>query len=92
LLVGMHPDEATDAIVDFAVAHNKPFVVLPCCVCAEQFPDRKLKNGQAVKSFDEFVGYLMAKHPGNEQAKMGYLGPNLVIFNRMLTPSAPQDH
>jgi hypothetical protein len=27
-------------IVDFALAHNKCFAVVPCCVFPEQFPDR----------------------------------------------------
>lgn len=33
-VVGMHPDQATDAIVDFALACSKPFAVVPCCVFA----------------------------------------------------------
>ena len=31
-LVGLHPDEATEAIVDCALANRKPFAVVPCCV------------------------------------------------------------
>ena len=31
-VIGLHPDEATEAIVDCALAHNKPFAVVPCCV------------------------------------------------------------
>jgi hypothetical protein len=83
LLVGVHPDEATDEIVDFGISHQKPFVILPCCVCEDQFPERKLKSGNAVRTFSEFIEYLMEKHPDNEQVRMGYLGPNLVIFNEM---------
>ena len=32
LLVGMHPDEATDVIVSEAIKRNISFVVCPCCV------------------------------------------------------------
>lgn len=32
LVIGMHPDQATDAVVDFAVEHRKSFAVVPCCV------------------------------------------------------------
>lgn len=32
LLVGMHPDQATEPLVDYALQHRKPFVVVPCCV------------------------------------------------------------
>jgi len=37
LLVGMHPDEATDVIIIEAARRNVPFVICPCCVkpCAE---------------------------------------------------------
>ena len=33
-VVGLHPDQATEAIVDFAVSRRKPFAVVPCCVFA----------------------------------------------------------
>lgn len=32
LVVGLHPDQATDSIVDFALQHSKSFAVVPCCV------------------------------------------------------------
>lgn len=32
LVVGMHPDEATDHIIAYAAKHRVPFVVCPCCV------------------------------------------------------------
>jgi hypothetical protein len=32
LLIGMHPDEATDVIVTEAIKRNIPFCVVPCCV------------------------------------------------------------
>ena len=28
----MHPDEATEPIVDKAISERKPFAVVPCCV------------------------------------------------------------
>ena len=42
LLVGLHPDQAVGAIVDFALTFNKPFAVLPCCVYSKHFPKRHL--------------------------------------------------
>ena len=42
LVVGLHPDEATDAIVDAALAAGKPFAVVPCCVFPSLFPHRRL--------------------------------------------------
>jgi len=32
LIVGLHPDEATDVIVVSACRHDKKFYVVPCCV------------------------------------------------------------
>jgi hypothetical protein len=41
-LVALHPDEATDAVVDAAVALRKPFCVVPCCVFSRLFPNRRV--------------------------------------------------
>ena len=30
-LLALHPDEATEAVVDAALALQKPFLVVPCC-------------------------------------------------------------
>ena len=35
-VVGLHPDEATEAIVDWALANGRSFAVVPCCVFARQ--------------------------------------------------------
>lgn len=32
IIVGLHPDQATDAIVDCALQLGKPFAAVPCCV------------------------------------------------------------
>ena len=38
LLVGMHPDEATDVIIVEAAKRGVPFVVCPCCVKPSALP------------------------------------------------------
>jgi hypothetical protein len=43
VVVGMHPDEATEPLVDFAIGLNKPWAVVPCCVFAHAFPGRTLR-------------------------------------------------
>lgn len=39
-IVALHPDEATGSIVETAVEHKIPFVVVPCCVFSRLFPER----------------------------------------------------
>lgn len=40
LIIGLHADGATEAIVDAALLYNKPFVVVPCCVFPNLFHQR----------------------------------------------------
>ena len=39
-IVALHPDEATESIVDVCVKYQKPFVVVPCCVFSRLLPNR----------------------------------------------------
>ncbi|OQR96761.1 hypothetical protein ACHHYP_13619 [Achlya hypogyna] len=80
LLLGMHPDEATDVIVDVALAHNKPFAIVPCCVFAEEFPDRRTPSGDPVTTYDSLVEYLMAKHPQVQSHFLPFDGRNRVLY------------
>ena len=40
ILIGMHPDQATEHMVEFCLRNKKPFAVFPCCVCYKQFQQR----------------------------------------------------
>lgn len=42
VIVGMHPDQATEPIVDFAITHRKPFAIVPCCVFPKENPHRRV--------------------------------------------------
>jgi len=48
----MHPDQATESIVDFALHFNKPFAVIPCCVFPRLFPNRFVVKRTVVSSQD----------------------------------------
>ncbi|KAF9174898.1 hypothetical protein BGX20_009302 [Mortierella sp. AD010] len=61
ILIGMHPDQATEPIVEMALKHGKPFAVVPCCVFAHENPHRRLLNGGEVNTTVDFVQYLMEK-------------------------------
>ncbi|EQC25315.1 hypothetical protein SDRG_16811 [Saprolegnia diclina VS20] len=78
-LVGMHPDEATEPIVDMALRLNKPFAVVPCCVMSRLFPNRECNNGK-VATYDEFVAYLKAKDPRIHSTFLPFAGKNQVVY------------
>ena len=44
--MGMHPDEATESIVDVALACRKPFAIVPCCVFYKSNVGRELDGEQ----------------------------------------------
>ena len=81
-MYGMHTDQATEPLIDFAIHHNIPFAVVPCCVFASETPGRKLRNGACVGSYEDFIMYLLEKDPGIEKVGLGFEGRNTVLFNR----------
>ncbi|KAF9987821.1 hypothetical protein BGZ65_001675 [Modicella reniformis] len=42
ILVGLHPDQATEPLVKAAIKTGKPFAVIPCCVFGRDNPHRRL--------------------------------------------------
>lgn len=38
LVCGMHPDQGTDHIIQYALKHRKPFAVCPCCIMPSAVP------------------------------------------------------
>ncbi|CAJ1343963.1 unnamed protein product [Effrenium voratum] len=62
LILGFHPDQATEACIDLALTLQRPFAVCPCCVFPKEFPQREL-HGQKVKTYPDFIEYLQQKHP-----------------------------
>jgi hypothetical protein len=79
-IIGMHPDQATEAIVDFALALDKPFALLPCCVFSELFPNRRAPDGSFVKNYSDFVDHLCSKSPLIRVEQLSFEGKNTVIF------------
>ena len=83
LLLGMHPDQAAGPIVEFAVAFNKSFAVVPCCVYSDEFSKRKLQNGKRVTSYDDLCQYLIElAEPGEiQQCIIPHLkGKNVCLY------------
>ena len=96
-LVGMHPDAATESIVDFALEAGKPFAVVPCCVFAIDFPQRRGADGRPIDTHGAFVRYLQAKAPDRiHTATLAFEGKNVVVYSRgglppSCGPSTPEE-
>ena len=85
IMTGMHPDQATEAIIDTAMRLGKPFAILPCCVMPKLFPHRMQKRhkNQPVRSHSTFCQYLMDKAPPGCTFQVHHLpfnGRNKVIY------------
>jgi len=79
-IVGLHPDQATEAIVDCALQWRKPFAIVPCCVYPSLFPDRRLQAGQGVVSYGGFLKYLKEKDSRIQSARLPFKGRNKVLY------------
>ncbi|KAJ3040131.1 hypothetical protein HDV00_011455 [Rhizophlyctis rosea] len=80
IFIGMHADQATEPIIDQALACSKPFAVLPCCVFPRENPHRRLKGGGDVVLYEEFVQYLVEKDGRIRRGYLPFEGRNLVLY------------
>jgi hypothetical protein len=83
ITVGIHPDQAAGDIVDFALASNKPFAIIPCCVYAKQFPKRRLENGSPVQSYDQLIQFIMQKDPSIKSTELNFQGKNILLYKKI---------
>lgn len=82
LVIGMHPDEATESIIDNAIKSGKPFAVVPCCVFPSLFPDRLKRDGSTVRSYDDFIAYLQHKSDKIQRSQLiDVIGRNVVLYS-----------
>jgi hypothetical protein len=79
-LLGLHPDECTEDILDMALRMNKKVAIIPCCVFPSLFPLRKLCRGKVVQSYDDFLEYLLEKDDRLRRATLPFDGKNQVIY------------
>lgn len=47
--------------------------MVPCCVFPSDFPDR-MHEGMNVKSYDQFLAYLLTKHSNIRQDELPFVG------------------
>ncbi|GKY99478.1 hypothetical protein MPSEU_000902000 [Mayamaea pseudoterrestris] len=83
LIVGLHADGATEAIVNVALKYKKTFVVVPCCVFPNIFPQRMVhQNGELipVRTVEAFCQYLLDKDVRFQCTQLPFEGRNTVIY------------
>jgi hypothetical protein len=79
LVLGIHADSATEAIVQAALHYRKPFCVVPCCVFPNLFHQRVYRQ-QPVRTYEQFCDYLQSLHPRFERAVLPFEGRNIAIY------------
>lgn len=84
IIIGMHADSATEAIVDAALQNKRPFVTIPCCVFPRLFSQRTIQgpDGTTVKvrSHEQFCQYLLEKDHRCVQEVLPFEGRNVAIW------------
>ena len=82
-IVALHPDEATDAIVDLAVQLRIPFVIVPCCVFFRLFSHRRkpTNSSEPVSTYQDLLEYLMAKHESIQRTTLPFEGANTILWS-----------
>jgi hypothetical protein len=81
VLVGLHPDQATDPIMDIGFALNLPWVIVPCCVFPSLFTQRQLQpSGRVVRTYDDLCEYILQRDPGVKEATLPFRGRNRVFY------------
>lgn len=72
LILGMHPDEATDVAMAYALERGLPYAVVPCCVKPMVWPFGGHEYG-------DWLSHL-ARKGGSRQAALPITGRNVVLF------------
>ncbi|CAD7925494.1 unnamed protein product [Amoebophrya sp. A25] len=81
LVIGMHVDGAAEAMIDYALAANKAFALVPCCTCSKLFPNRRHpRTGKLIKSYVDLIEYLLAKNDEIRVSCIDFEGKNLVLW------------
>ncbi|KAL3776505.1 hypothetical protein ACHAWO_001028 [Cyclotella atomus] len=92
LIIGLHADGATEAIVDAALHYSKPFVVVPCCVFPNLFCNRFLSIEDTdevghvrtrqipVRTHEQFCEYLLKRDSRFKQVVLPFEGRNIAIW------------
>jgi hypothetical protein len=85
LVLGFHPDQATDPAIDLALLLGVPYCVVPCCVFPRENTHRELEDGSPVKNYSQLIKYLTTKY-GSESATLPFhfteTAKNMILFSK----------
>ena len=62
LIVGFHPDQATDYAIELAGVLGVPVAVVPCCVFPSEFSHRRMAHGSTVKYYTHLIQYIKEQY------------------------------
>jgi Methyltransferase domain len=80
VLLGLHPDQATDPIIDVGLALGIPWAVVPCCVFPNLFRARQLASGKQVRNYDEICEYIRQRDPSIQEGRLAFRGRNRIFY------------
>jgi hypothetical protein len=80
ILCGMHPDQATDHIIDIGLALNIPWAVVPCCVFPSLFQVRRTCAGKMVRTYEDYCDFIRSKNPNIQEVDLPFRGRNKVFY------------
>jgi len=87
ILVGLHPDQCTEDILDVALQHNKSVAIVPCCVFPDLFSKRRV-DGAPVRTYEQFLQYLLKKDDRLQQTRLPFEGKNECIYLKVVDDGA----
>ena len=64
----------------YALKHKIPFACIPCCIFKTLFPNRILKSGQKISTYNGLIKYLREKDPRIRLAQLPFVGRNIVLY------------
>lgn len=79
VLCGLHPDQATDEIIDIGLAMHIPWAVVPCCVFPNLFRSRMVE-GRAARSYEDYCAYIRSRRNDIREVELPFRGRNKVFF------------
>jgi len=83
-IVGLHPDQSTDYIIDYALKTGKPFAVIPCCLHSKQFSGKRNSERQAIRDFGKLLEFYKRKAPGCIFSRtLDFEGRNTVVYGNI---------